>query len=126
MRRILSGKYIYRADTSPQARELIDGLLQSDVSRRLGCSSTGAEEIKGHPWFGSLNWSDLEAGTVKPPFQMASSELDTSAFEEYEPYEEQPTSTKPLTRTETQMFEAFDQTAGPKLGTDKATHADYC
>ena len=37
------------------ARQLINALLQRDPTRRLG-SSTGANEIKQHPFFQSINW----------------------------------------------------------------------
>lgn len=45
----------YFFQVSLAARQLINALLQRDPARRLG-SSTGANEIKQHPFFQSINW----------------------------------------------------------------------
>ncbi|XP_022985713.1 phototropin-2-like [Cucurbita maxima] len=49
------------------ARQLINALLQRDPTRRLG-SSTGANEIKQHPFFQSINWPLIRC-TVPPPLE---------------------------------------------------------
>uniref|UniRef100_A0A8C3FPZ6 G protein-coupled receptor kinase n=1 Tax=Chrysemys picta bellii TaxID=8478 RepID=A0A8C3FPZ6_CHRPI len=41
---------------SPQLRSLLEGLLQRDVNRRLGCMGHGAQEVKEDPFFQSLDW----------------------------------------------------------------------
>ncbi|GFR40580.1 hypothetical protein Agub_g1160 [Astrephomene gubernaculifera] len=50
---------------SEEVRDLIEKLLVKDVSRRLG-SRTGANEIKAHPWFKSINWALLR--NEAPPY----------------------------------------------------------
>ena len=48
---------------------------------RLGAG--GAHEIKSHKWFSSLNWDDILAKKVAPPFKpYVSSELDVGNFAE--------------------------------------------
>ena len=42
---------------SPECRDLIDQLLQSDPEQRLGHG--GAAELKAHPWFAGLDWDNL-------------------------------------------------------------------
>jgi len=55
-----------------EAKDLIEKLLVVDPSRRLGCRSgpNGAEEIKSHPWFKSIDWISVmtksKAGPVNP------------------------------------------------------------
>ncbi|XP_022944466.1 phototropin-2-like [Cucurbita moschata] len=49
------------------ARQLINALLQRDPTRRLG-SSTGANEIKQHPFFQSINWPLIRCA-VPPPLE---------------------------------------------------------
>ncbi|XP_022970922.1 phototropin-2-like [Cucurbita maxima] len=49
------------------ARQLINALLQRDPARRLG-SSTGANEIKQHPFFQSINWPLIRC-MVPPPLE---------------------------------------------------------
>ncbi|KAK5862322.1 hypothetical protein PBY51_017732 [Eleginops maclovinus] len=46
---------------------LLKGLLERDVSKRIGGSSDLAE-LQEHPFFASINWDDLLARKVRPPF----------------------------------------------------------
>uniref|UniRef100_UPI00398F460D beta-adrenergic receptor kinase 1-like n=1 Tax=Pristiophorus japonicus TaxID=55135 RepID=UPI00398F460D len=41
---------------SPDLTSLLRGLLERVVKRRLRCTSRGADEIKGHPFFAEINW----------------------------------------------------------------------
>ena len=50
-KRIAIGYYEFPANVSMAARQLIAGLLEQDLSKRLGCLVTGAEDIKNNPWF---------------------------------------------------------------------------
>ena len=45
-------------------------LLRKKPNDRLGCRSgrNGAEEVKKHEFFKSINWKRLEAGMLTPPF----------------------------------------------------------
>ena len=42
---------------TPDARDLIDKLLITDPHQRLGAK--GAQEVKNHPFFKTVNWSTL-------------------------------------------------------------------
>jgi len=53
---------------SPEATDLLTGLLQKRPEKRLGCGPKGIEEIKEHPFFHSVDWGLLEAGYIDPPF----------------------------------------------------------
>lgn len=53
---------------SPEATDLLTGLLQKRPEKRLGCGPRGMEEIKDHPFFHSIDWGLLEAGYIDPPF----------------------------------------------------------
>ena len=54
---------------SHAAQNIISNLLKKCPMARLGCK-TGLfeEEIKFHPFFQSISWTDLEEGKVDPPF----------------------------------------------------------
>uniref|UniRef100_A0A1A8S077 Serine/threonine-protein kinase sgk-1 n=2 Tax=Nothobranchius rachovii TaxID=451742 RepID=A0A1A8S077_9TELE len=52
---------------SASAESLLQGLLERDVSKRLG-QDLDIEELKDHPFFAFINWDDLVARRVKPPF----------------------------------------------------------
>mgnify|MGYP000552793697 CR=1 FL=1 len=53
---------------SPEATDLLTGMLQKRPEKRLGCGPRGMEEIKEHPFFQSIDWGLLEAGYLDPPF----------------------------------------------------------
>lgn len=66
--RILSDPLNFPPDVSPDAKNLMIGLLQRDPTRRLGAG--GAEEIKRHPFFARhVDWPRLLAKKIQPPFK---------------------------------------------------------
>ncbi|KAM9309199.1 serine/threonine-protein kinase Sgk2b [Pholidichthys leucotaenia] len=52
---------------SEAARSLLEGLLERDVCKRLG-ESRDVVELHEHLFFASINWDDLLARKVQPPF----------------------------------------------------------
>ncbi|PIN19349.1 3-phosphoinositide-dependent protein kinase (PDK1) [Handroanthus impetiginosus] len=50
---------------SPEARDLIDQLLDIDPSRRPGAGPGGYATLKSHPFFKGIDWANLREGT--PP-----------------------------------------------------------
>lgn len=52
---------------SQSARNLIKKLLNRDPSKRLGARNV--EDIKNHKWFGEIDWNDIKAKSVTPPFR---------------------------------------------------------
>ncbi|XP_059574414.1 ribosomal protein S6 kinase alpha-4 isoform X1 [Alligator mississippiensis] len=82
-RRILRCAPPFPALVGPQARDLLQGLLCKDPARRLGSGSHGARHIRRHPFFQGLDWAELAARRVKPPFQpVVRDELDVGNFSE--------------------------------------------
>eukprot|EP00917_Polyrhabdina_sp_WS-2016_P017416 GHVP01037635.1.p1 GENE.GHVP01037635.1~~GHVP01037635.1.p1 ORF type:complete len:321 (-),score=64.88 GHVP01037635.1:2628-3590(-) len=53
---------------SPLAKDLILKLLVKTPEDRLGSGRDGAEEVKNHPWFESMDWESLRNKKIKPPF----------------------------------------------------------
>ncbi|KAI8331733.1 kinase-like domain-containing protein [Chlamydoabsidia padenii] len=53
---------------SPEAIQVIKGLLSRDVSKRLGVGEEGFQKLKAQPWFKSIQWDLLEKKQVDPPF----------------------------------------------------------
>lgn len=43
----------------PQARDLVDRLLNLDPAQRLGCAAGGYAELKAHPFFAGVNWERI-------------------------------------------------------------------
>jgi hypothetical protein len=63
---------------SPECRDLIDQLLQTDPDMRLGHS--GSHALKGHPWFAGLDWDNLARAKAAFVPQL-DCESDTSYFD---------------------------------------------
>ncbi|KAK7385450.1 hypothetical protein VNO78_31171 [Psophocarpus tetragonolobus] len=66
--KIIKDKVKLPAFLSNEAHSLLKGLLQKDVTKRLGSGSRGSEVIKSHKWFKSVNWKKLEAREIRPSF----------------------------------------------------------
>ncbi|TRY87000.1 hypothetical protein DNTS_009110 [Danionella cerebrum] len=56
-----------KPNISNAARHLLEGLLQKDRIKRLGFTDDFAE-IKSHMFFSPINWDDLNAKKLTPPF----------------------------------------------------------
>jgi len=82
---IVEGKVRYPSAMSEDARDIIAGLCNVDVSKRLGNVKGGAATVKSHKWFARINWQELwdrtEKGPIVPHLKSAD---DTRNFDEYE------------------------------------------
>ena len=69
MQRIADASFqvTYPIYTSEEGCDLIAGLLQRRVAKRLGNLKGGAQAIKDHPWFENFDWEALENGVHPPP-----------------------------------------------------------
>lgn len=77
--KILRAKLTFPAYLSPEAKSLLAGLIERDVSKRLGSGPTGTAEIKNHPFFAKIDWEKLWRKEYDPPFKPnVSSEADVS------------------------------------------------
>ena len=52
-----------RPAASSELKDLLQRLLRRDPSQRLGTRG-GAEEVKAHPWFSSVDWALLRWETA--------------------------------------------------------------
>uniref|UniRef100_A0A4W3J8J2 Serine/threonine-protein kinase Sgk1 n=1 Tax=Callorhinchus milii TaxID=7868 RepID=A0A4W3J8J2_CALMI len=64
---ILNKPLQLKPNISNAARELLEGLLQKDRTKRLGAKED-FNEIKAHVFFSPINWVDLNAKKLMPPF----------------------------------------------------------
>ncbi|XP_015204540.1 serine/threonine-protein kinase Sgk1 isoform X1 [Lepisosteus oculatus] len=64
---ILNKPLQLKPNISNSARHLLEGLLQKDRTKRLGCKDDFIE-IKNHVFFSPINWDDLNAKRLTPPF----------------------------------------------------------
>ncbi|XP_029658890.1 ribosomal protein S6 kinase beta-1-like [Formica exsecta] len=81
--KILRGKLSLPQYLTPDARDLIRKLLKRQVVQRLGSGLEDAEQIKNHNFFKHINWQDVIARKLDPPFKPSlKSADDTSQFDE--------------------------------------------
>lgn len=59
---------------SDAARDICSKLLTKDPEKRLGAGENGAQELKEHPWFESINWDLIYQKKIPPPYKP---QLDT-------------------------------------------------
>ncbi|XP_041922937.1 ribosomal protein S6 kinase beta-1 isoform X2 [Alosa sapidissima] len=65
-----------------EARDLLKKLLKRSASSRLGANAGDAGEVQAHPFFRHINWEDLLARKVEPPFKpFLQSAEDVSQFD---------------------------------------------
>uniref|UniRef100_A0A671Z2W7 Serine/threonine-protein kinase Sgk1 n=1 Tax=Sparus aurata TaxID=8175 RepID=A0A671Z2W7_SPAAU len=64
---ILHKSPVLKPNVSNSGRELLEGLLQKDRTQRLGVKDDFLE-LKYHSFFSPINWEDLMAKKITPPF----------------------------------------------------------
>ncbi|KAK6487126.1 rhodopsin kinase GRK1-like [Huso huso] len=67
-KRILNDPVSYTEKFSEEAKSFCEGLLEKDVTKRLGFKNNSCDELRVHPFFSSINWRKLDAGILPPPF----------------------------------------------------------
>ncbi|KDR13365.1 probable serine/threonine-protein kinase DDB_G0288795 isoform X4 [Zootermopsis nevadensis] len=66
--RILKQRIRIPQQYSPEVTDFIRKLLRKDPKRRLGGGRDDAVEIKRHPFFAGINWTDIAQKTVPVPY----------------------------------------------------------
>jgi hypothetical protein len=71
---------------SPEARDIIGGLCNVDVSKRLGNIQGGAGTVKSHPWFRKIDWEAMYNRKLPGPIiPHLRGPADTRNFDDYDP-----------------------------------------
>lgn len=83
-RKITIGHFEFPPQISINARKLISGLLEHDLSKRLGCMKAGAGDVKDHIWFKGVDWMMVRQKKIQPPWvPELKSSTDFQYFDEY-------------------------------------------
>nr|XP_025035285.1 ribosomal protein S6 kinase alpha-1 [Pelodiscus sinensis] len=65
---------------SSEAQSLLRSLFKRNPANRLGSGSDGAEEIKRHPFYSTIDWNKLYRREIKPPFKPAVGRPDDTFY----------------------------------------------
>lgn len=104
--KILEGKIKFPWHFDRHSKDLIKKLLTADLTKRLGNLKGGAEDIKKHKWFQSIDWPGMSERRCEPPIKPeVLGEDDTSNFEKYPDSEEG--AQQPIDHRDQQLFEDF-------------------
>lgn len=76
--------FTFPRDFTNDEKMLIKGLLQPDITRRLGCMHGGVDDIKNQQYFKAVHWNDLYEMKVASPYvPRVSGANDCSNFDSY-------------------------------------------
>src|SRR5690606_33840622 len=64
-----AGRMSFPEWVTAEVRDLISGLCQADLSRRLGNMAEGAAGVKAHPWFTGVDWTALYNREIQSPYR---------------------------------------------------------
>ncbi|KAL1021835.1 hypothetical protein UPYG_G00018650 [Umbra pygmaea] len=82
--KILAGKLEFPRHLDFYVKDLIKRFLMIDRARRLGNMKNGADDVKKHRWFKSVDWEGVPLRKMKPPIvPKVTHEGDTSNFDAY-------------------------------------------
>ncbi|XP_025054545.1 ribosomal protein S6 kinase alpha-1 isoform X4 [Alligator sinensis] len=65
---------------SSEAQSLLRALFKRNPANRLGSGPDGAEEIKRHPFYSTIDWNKLYRREIKPPFKPAVGRPDDTFY----------------------------------------------
>lgn len=107
-KRIVMVKYSCPAYVSDEAKDVIKKLLTRRQASRFGNLSGGADDVRKHPWFATLDFKKLNDRKLKAPWKpKASNPLDTRAFDDFSKAEREKHRGKPLSEKEQKQFAGF-------------------
>ncbi|XP_070508452.1 G protein-coupled receptor kinase 1 [Chironomus tepperi] len=95
---------------SGEVKGLLDGLLQRDVDKRLGCCGQGAEEVKNHPFFHGVDWKQVYQQNYAPPFIPPKGEVNAADACDIGNFDEDDTKAVKITEQDQEIYRDFSLT----------------
>ena len=81
--RVIKGKLQLKKYLTPNAKDILQRLLNRNVKKRLGYGPKDAESVKNHRFFTGVDWEQVLKKSQPPPFQPSlKSEDDVSNFDD--------------------------------------------
>ncbi|XP_034990608.1 beta-adrenergic receptor kinase 2 isoform X3 [Zootoca vivipara] len=92
---------------SPELKSLLEGLLQRDMSKRLGCQGSGAQEVKEHPFFKGIDWQYVYLQKYTPPLIPPRGEVNAADAFDIGSFDEEDTKGIKLLDSDQELYKNF-------------------
>ncbi|XP_015979702.1 beta-adrenergic receptor kinase 2 isoform X2 [Rousettus aegyptiacus] len=92
---------------SPELKSLLEGLLQRDVSKRLGCRGGGAQEVKAHSFFKGVDWQHVYLQKYPPPLIPPRGEVNAADAFDIGSFDEEDTKGIKLLDCDQELYKNF-------------------
>lgn len=92
---------------SHELRTLLEGLLQRDVDKRLGCKGGGSDELKEHPFFRGVDWNQVYLQKYPPPLIPPRGEVNAADAFDIGSFDEEDTKGIKLTDQDQDLYKNF-------------------
>ncbi|KAI5718718.1 hypothetical protein M8J77_025778 [Diaphorina citri] len=95
---------------SKELKDLLEGLLQREVYNRLGCKGRGSDEVKEHPFFTGLDWTQVYMQKYTPPLIPPRGEVNAADAFDIGSFDEEDTKGIKLTEADQDLYKNFPLT----------------
>ena len=92
---------------SPEMRSLLEGLLQREVDKRIGCIGRGPDELKEHPYFHDIDWKQVSLLKFPPPLIPPRGEVNAADAFDIGNFDEDDTKGIKLTEADQELYKDF-------------------
>uniref|UniRef100_A0A670ZYD1 G protein-coupled receptor kinase n=1 Tax=Pseudonaja textilis TaxID=8673 RepID=A0A670ZYD1_PSETE len=92
---------------SPELQSLLEGLLQRDSTKRLGCQGGGAQEVKAHPFFQGIDWQHVYLQKYPPPLVPPRGEVNAADAFDIGSFDEEDTKGIKLLDYDQELYKNF-------------------
>nr|XP_025040598.1 beta-adrenergic receptor kinase 2 isoform X4 [Pelodiscus sinensis] len=92
---------------SPELKSLLEGLLQRDVSKRLGCQGSSAQEVKEHHFFKGIDWQQVCLQKYPPPLVPPRGEVNAADAFDIGSFDEEDTKGIKLVDSDQELYKNF-------------------
>ncbi|KAM7051006.1 G protein-coupled receptor kinase 3 isoform 2-T2 [Molossus nigricans] len=92
---------------SPELKSLLEGLLQREVSKRLGCRGGGAQEVREHGFFKGIDWQHVYLQKYPPPLIPPRGEVNAADAFDIGSFDEEDTKGIKLLDCDQELYKNF-------------------
>jgi beta-adrenergic-receptor kinase len=92
---------------SPEMRNLLEGLLQREVDKRIGCLGRGPDELKEHSYFYDIDWKQVSLLKFSPPLIPPRGEVNAADAFDIGNFDEDDTKGIKLTEADQELYKDF-------------------